>query len=202
MVILQRLMYKYSSEVLPRRSGSKTYKFEANGWQKRSLPTRNVLVEAQGWVTCPTCAARRSLESAESDSDNVPSLSVFLPLSNTCCSCLGGLCFNWIAIDQYNRLIRLHVPMFLKCFLRRLTFRFFFIFVVTSLVRQGRIENIPLCDSEDQEKPEQVDSLQDSEEGECDDLRDPAFVLLGFPIKFKGAHGAEFCKRGPENAQA
>ena len=40
-------------------------------------------------------------------------------------------------------------------------------------------------------QPEKVEALQHRQQGECDDIRNPAFVLLCFPVELVGAHGAE-----------
>lgn len=40
-------------------------------------------------------------------------------------------------------------------------------------------------------QPEEIQALQRGQQGKGDDIGDPAFILLGLPVKFVGADGAE-----------
>lgn len=77
----------------------------------------------------------------------------------------------------------------------------FIFFIVTSFVLGNRASDKSPCDSQNQNEPEDVDGLQSKKKRECDDLRDPAFVLLGFPVEFIGADCAETGQGCPKNMQ-
>ena len=78
---------------------------------------------------------------------------------------------------------------------------FFLIFVVASLilfhVEKGVIRQNP----QNQEKPEEIHGLQASEQSKCDDLTDPALVLLGFPVQFVWPNSSELGQAGPKDFQ-
>lgn len=80
--------------------------------------------------------------------------------------------------------------------------RLFFcrIFHVARLVHQIASHDVPPKYSENQEQPENVEGLQNRKEGECDDLADPAFILLSFPVKFIWSNGSELCENSPEDS--
>jgi len=64
--------------------------------------------------------------------------------------------------------------------------------IVTPLILDHVAEKRPVQNAQDQENPEDVDHLQQSQQAESDRLRDPAFVLLRFPVEDVGADGGEF----------
>lgn len=77
----------------------------------------------------------------------------------------------------------------------------FILFIITSLILGNRASEESISDSQNQDEPEDVDSLQSEEQGESDDLRNPAFVLLCFPVEFVRADCAEASQGCPENVQ-
>jgi len=76
-----------------------------------------------------------------------------------------------------------------------------FFFVVTALVLLDAVEQVILQDSQQQEQPEHIDGLETSKQSEGDVLRDPALVLLSFPVQFKWAHGTELGQDCPKDSQ-
>lgn len=73
------------------------------------------------------------------------------------------------------------------------------LFILTPLILGDTAPDKPPRDSQNKHKPKDVDGLQGEKQGKCYYLRDPAFVLLGFPVEFEGAHGAEGGQDGPED---
>lgn len=73
--------------------------------------------------------------------------------------------------------------------------------VVASFVLGNRASDKPPCDSQDQDEPEDVDGLQGKKKRKGNDLRNPAFVLLSFPIELVWTNCAEAGQGGPENVQ-
>lgn len=78
---------------------------------------------------------------------------------------------------------------------------FLFVLVFASLVLGDAVEDVVLQDAEDQEQPEEVDSLETREQGKGDVLTDPALVLLRFPVQFERSNGPELGQHGPEDLQ-
>src|SRR5271154_4306025 len=74
-------------------------------------------------------------------------------------------------------------------------------FVVAALVLLDAVEQVILQDSQHQEQPEYIDGLETSKQSESDVLRDPALVLLSFPVQFKWAHSTEFGQGCPKDSQ-
>ena len=105
------------------------------------------------------------------------------------------LFFYWVTINQHLR----RFPLFLLRL--RLLLLFLFLLIITSLVLCYIVCNIPVSDSQNEKKPEYVDSLQTSEEGKCNVLRNPALILLGFPIEFKRTDSGKFSEDGPKDAE-
>lgn len=58
-----------------------------------------------------------------------------------------------------------------------------FLFIVTSLILRNTADQVPHENPDNQHKPEDVDRLQDREQGRSDGLRDPALVLLRVPVE-------------------
>lgn len=50
-------------------------------------------------------------------------------------------------------------------------------------------------------QPEQIQTLQHRQQRKSDDIRNPAFILLRFPVEVVGAYGAELGQQRPEDAQ-
>lgn len=73
------------------------------------------------------------------------------------------------------------------------------LFILTPLILGDTAPDKPPRDSQNKHEPKDVDGLQGEKQGKCYYLRDPAFVLLGFPVEFEGAHGAEGGQDGPED---
>jgi hypothetical protein len=65
------------------------------------------------------------------------------------------------------------------------------LFIITPLIFSNRTSNKPPRNPQNQDEPKYIDGLQSKQQCKSDDLRDPAFVLLGFPVEFVGADGAE-----------
>ena len=78
---------------------------------------------------------------------------------------------------------------------------FLLILVVTPLIFCNAAPDETPENANDQNEPKDIDGLEGEKQGEGDDLRDPAFVLLGFPVQFVGTDGAEFSQDGPEDVQ-
>ena len=74
-------------------------------------------------------------------------------------------------------------------------------FVVAALVLLDAVEQVILQDSQHQEQPEHIDGLETSKQSEGDVLRDPALVLLSFPVQFKWAHSTELGQGCPKDSQ-
>lgn len=74
------------------------------------------------------------------------------------------------------------------------------LFVFAPVVIGGAVSDEAVCDTADQEPPEQVHSLETSKQRESNDLRDPALVLLCLPIELVGADGFEFGENGVKDA--
>ena len=86
---------------------------------------------------------------------------------------------------------------FLSAPLSLLLFVRFFVIAPDVLCDLGK-GNV-VSDSHDEEQPEQVHALQAGEQRKGYVLTDPAFVLIGFPIEFERADGAEFGEGGVQN---
>jgi len=63
--------------------------------------------------------------------------------------------------------------------------------IITSLILGHRTPHKPPRNPQNQHEPKHIDGLQSKQQGKRDDLRDPAFVLLGLPVELVGANGAE-----------
>jgi hypothetical protein len=88
----------------------------------------------------------------------------------------------------------LNLPLALLCLLlARL--------VLAAVVVRRLVDNEAHRDPADEEEPEKVDSLQTGQQCKADDLRNPALVLLGFPVEFKGADGFELVEDGEEDLE-
>lgn len=112
-------------------------------------------------------------------------------------SCIPASSTNqFLTIQFHTRNAWSHLFLFL--FFNNL---FLVFLVITSFVFGNRASDKSPCNSQDQNKPEDVDGLQSKEQGKGNDLRDPAFVLLGFPVEFVGADGAEAGQSCPEDVQ-
>ena len=71
--------------------------------------------------------------------------------------------------------------------------------IITPNIRNQIHKHNIISDPQYKEEPEEIDTLQASEQGESDVLADPAFVLLGVPIEVEGADGAEGGEGGVED---
>src|SRR5271156_5153972 len=74
-------------------------------------------------------------------------------------------------------------------------------FVVAALVLLDAVEQVILQDSQHQEQPEHIDGLETSKQSEGDVLRDPALVLLSFPVQFKWTYSTELGQGCPKDSQ-
>lgn len=63
------------------------------------------------------------------------------------------------------------------------------------------MDNEAVGNADDEEQPEEVESLEGAEQGERDDERDVALVLLGLPVELVRADGLELGEQTPEDAQ-
>lgn len=61
--------------------------------------------------------------------------------------------------------------------------------------------HISVADSQDKKQPKDINRLQTREKCKSNVLRNPALVLLCFPVEFKGPNRGKFGKNGPENAE-
>lgn len=120
--------------------------------------------------------------------------------------CVG----NGLAIDQYfgravgcGRVsIRLSAGRFLGALLLLLACFFIVtLFILAPVVISILVADEAVRDPANEEPPEQIDSLKGGEQSERDDLRDPAFVLLCFPVEFIGTNGLELGKNGVKHAE-
>ena len=121
-------------------------------------------------------------------------------LTSTLQSLRGGISSSranqFLAIQFYAGNVLSHLFLFL------LFNNFLFVFiVVASFVFGNRAPDKSPCNSQDQDKPEDVDSLKSEKKRKGDDLRNPAFVLLCFPVQFVGADCAEAGQGCPEDVQ-
>jgi hypothetical protein len=78
---------------------------------------------------------------------------------------------------------------------------FLIIFVVAALVLLDAVEQVILQDSQHQEQPEHINGLETSKQSEGDVLRDPALVLLSFPVQFKWTYSTELSQGCPKDSQ-
>ena len=71
--------------------------------------------------------------------------------------------------------------------------------ILAAIIIRILVHHKPVRNPADEEPPEQINRLQRSEEGEGDVLRDPALVLLCFPVELPWADGAEGGEDGVED---
>ena len=71
--------------------------------------------------------------------------------------------------------------------------------IITPHIRNQIHKNDIIRNPQNKEKPEEINTLQASEQGESDVLADPAFILLGVPVEIEGADGAEGGEGGIED---
>lgn len=69
---------------------------------------------------------------------------------------------------------------------------FLLFLVITPIVFLYPLPHISRQNPADQEEPEHIHRLQTRQQKECNDLADPALVLLGIPVEGEAAHGREF----------
>jgi hypothetical protein len=78
----------------------------------------------------------------------------------------------------------------------------FFTRLVLATVIIGRLVPYePKRNPQDEEEPEYVDGLQACQQRKGNVLRDPAFVLLGFPVEFERPNGLEISQDGVEDRE-
>lgn len=77
----------------------------------------------------------------------------------------------------------------------------FLVFVIASFVLLHIVEDIVGKNPQNQVEPEEVHSLQTSEQREGNDLADPALVLLRLPVQLVRSDGTELGQAGPEDLQ-
>ena len=63
------------------------------------------------------------------------------------------------------------------------------------------MDNEAVCDADDEEQPEEVESLERAEQGKGDDEGDVALVLLSLPVELVRTDGLELGEQTVENAQ-
>jgi hypothetical protein len=141
-------------------------------------------------------------------------ISVLLPLAHPRpdapgLACTGKLigCCNLLAVEEHlGRAVRGSVAVGLPVggLLRALLLACVFgvtLLILAPVIVGRAVSDEAVCDPADEEPPEKVDGLETSEEGERDDLRERALVLLCFPVELEGTDGLEFGEDGVEDAQ-
>jgi len=72
---------------------------------------------------------------------------------------------------------------------------------VTALILSNIVDNEAVGDADDEEEPEEVETLQGAKQEQSNGERDPALVLLSFPVELIGTDGLELREQTEENAQ-
>lgn len=106
---------------------------------------------------------------------------------------------NTIFLDPlHHLLLPTRNPHLKALFLLLLHLPFSFL-IITPYIRNQIHKDDIISNPQDKKEPEEVDTLQASQQGEGDVLADPAFVLLGVPVEVEGANGAEGGEGGVED---
>ena len=110
------------------------------------------------------------------------------------------LVFERRTIDQQVRSLLLRLVPLLQHLISLLVLLFVFL-VLGSVILPYICREEAEGDPEDEEEPEDVDGLEHRQQCKGDDLTNPAFVLLRFPVQLEWSDGAELGQDGPQNAQ-
>lgn len=68
-------------------------------------------------------------------------------------------------------------------------------FRVGPLVLGNIMHNVAVPDAHEAKQPKQVERLQKGEQRKCDDVGDPAFVLLRLPVELVGTDGPKLAQQ-------